>query len=30
EFWQGGRYRLHDRIEYSMKDEGWSRIRLAP
>ena len=30
EFWQGGRYRLHDRIEYSMKDEGWSRVRLAP
>jgi len=30
EFWQGGRYRLHDRIEYSLKDEGWSRIRLAP
>ena len=30
EFWQGGRYRLHDRIEYSMKAEGWSRIRLAP
>ena len=30
EFWQGGRYRLHDRIEYSMKDERWSRIRLAP
>jgi len=30
EFWQGGRHRLHDRIEYSLKDEGWSRIRLAP
>ena len=30
EFWQGGRYRLHDRIEYSLNNEGWSRIRLAP
>lgn len=30
EFWQGGRYRLHDRIQYSVKDSGWSRIRLAP
>jgi pyridoxamine 5'-phosphate oxidase len=30
EFWQGGKYRLHDRLEYSMKDEQWSRVRLAP
>ena len=30
EFWQGGRYRLHDRIEYSLNNEEWSRIRLAP
>ncbi len=30
EFWQGGRYRLHDRIEYTCKDEEWSRVRLAP
>jgi len=30
EFWQGGKYRLHDRISYSVNDEGWSRIRLAP
>ncbi|MEA3463164.1 MAG: pyridoxamine 5'-phosphate oxidase [Bacteroidota bacterium] len=30
EFWQGGRYRLHDRIEYRLKDSLWSRIRLAP
>jgi pyridoxamine 5'-phosphate oxidase len=30
EFWQGGRYRLHDRIEYSLKDEAWSFVRLAP
>jgi pyridoxamine 5'-phosphate oxidase len=30
EFWQGGRYRLHDRIEYTLKDDLWSRVRLAP
>jgi pyridoxamine 5'-phosphate oxidase len=30
EFWQGGKYRLHDRIEYTCKDEVWSRVRLAP
>lgn len=30
EFWQGGRYRLHDRIEYRLYDGQWSRIRLAP
>lgn len=30
EFWQGGRYRLHDRIEYSLKEEVWSFVRLAP
>jgi len=30
EFWQGGTYRLHDRIEYSLNDKGWSRVRLAP
>lgn len=30
EFWQGGKFRLHDRIEYSLKDEQWSRVRLAP
>ena len=30
EFWQGGRYRLHDRIEYTLIEEGWSRVRLAP
>jgi len=30
EFWQGGRYRLHDRIEYTLKDKSWSRVRLAP
>jgi pyridoxamine 5'-phosphate oxidase len=30
EFWQGGKFRLHDRIEYSLKDERWTRVRLAP
>jgi len=30
EFWQGGKYRLHDRIEYTLKDDLWSRVRLAP
>jgi len=30
EFWQGGRFRLHDRIEYALKEEKWSRVRLAP
>ena len=30
EFWQGGRYRLHDRIEYTRSEKGWSRVRLAP
>lgn len=30
EFWQGGGYRLHDRIEYRLMDDAWSRVRLAP
>lgn len=30
EFWQGGEFRLHDRIEYSLQDKLWQRIRLAP
>ena len=30
EFWQGGPNRLHDRIEYTKKDERWSSVRLAP
>lgn len=30
EFWQGGIRRLHDRIEYTRKDEKWSLVRLAP
>jgi pyridoxamine 5'-phosphate oxidase len=30
EFWQGGKHRLHDRIEYTRKNELWSAVRLAP
>ncbi|MEO7404128.1 MAG: pyridoxine 5'-phosphate oxidase C-terminal domain-containing protein, partial [Burkholderiales bacterium] len=30
EFWQGRRSRLHDRILYTRRAEGWSRSRLAP
>jgi pyridoxamine 5'-phosphate oxidase len=30
EFWQGGRNRLHDRIEYRKKEERWGFVRLAP
>lgn len=31
EFWQGRSNRLHDRIQYSLDDEGnWKKERLAP
>lgn len=32
EFWQGGKNRLHDRIEYqwSSESDSWNRQRLAP
>jgi pyridoxamine 5'-phosphate oxidase len=31
EFWQGRPSRLHDRIEYSLQDNGeWNFVRLAP
>lgn len=30
EFWQGGPYRLHDRILYQFKPSGWGKTRLAP
>lgn len=30
EFWQGGKHRLHDRIEYRLEKVQWSRVRLAP
>jgi len=30
EFWQGGSKRLHDRIEYTLSENGWRSLRLAP
>ncbi len=30
EFWQEGRFRLHDRISYNPGHDGWSITRLAP
>jgi pyridoxamine 5'-phosphate oxidase len=31
EFWQGRPSRLHDRLEYSLQENGgWKRVRLAP
>ena len=31
EFWQGRPSRLHDRIEYSIQENGeWKAVRLAP
>ena len=30
EFWQGGRYRLHDRFVYSLKAAQWHIERLQP
>jgi pyridoxamine 5'-phosphate oxidase len=30
EFWQGRSSRLHDRIEYILENEQWSKRRLAP
>lgn len=30
EFWQGRSSRLHDRLRYSAKSEGWTLERLAP
>jgi pyridoxamine 5'-phosphate oxidase len=30
EFWQGRRFRLHDRFRYTRGDEGWLIERLAP
>ena len=31
EFWQGRPSRLHDRIEYSLQENGeWKAVRLAP
>ncbi|KAJ3276537.1 hypothetical protein HDV01_004070 [Terramyces sp. JEL0728] len=30
EFWQGRPCRLHDRLIYTVKGDGWDRARLAP
>ncbi len=31
EFWQGRPSRLHDRLEYTLQNDGsWKRVRLAP
>ena len=30
EFWQGRKSRLHDRLQYSLRDGQWARERLAP
>ncbi|HBP57071.1 MAG TPA: pyridoxamine 5'-phosphate oxidase, partial [Verrucomicrobiales bacterium] len=31
EFWQGRPSRLHDRIQYTMDEDGaWKKARLAP
>jgi pyridoxamine 5'-phosphate oxidase len=30
EFWQEGEYRLHDRIQYTRKENSWLIERLAP
>lgn len=30
EFWQGQPSRMHDRVQYTQRDGGWQRVRLAP
>jgi pyridoxamine 5'-phosphate oxidase len=30
EFWQGQANRLHDRLRYTLTDDGWRVERLAP
>ena len=30
EFWQGRKFRMHDRLRYRRNDEGWTIERLAP
>ena len=30
EFWQEGKYRLHDRIIFQKKGSGWKKGRLSP
>lgn len=30
EFWQGRPHRMHDRLQYTLKNERWKIVRLAP
>jgi pyridoxamine 5'-phosphate oxidase len=30
EFWKDGQFRLHDRVRFTRKGEGWERARLYP
>lgn len=30
EFWQGGRYRMHHRMEYTLVNKSWQKQRLSP
>lgn len=30
EFWQGGEFRLHDRVSYRLENNHWHMVRLAP
>jgi pyridoxamine 5'-phosphate oxidase len=30
EFWKDGQFRLHDRVRFTRKGEGWERTRLYP
>ena len=30
EFWQGRSNRMHDRIQYTKKNDSWTKVRLAP
>lgn len=30
EFWQGRRFRMHDRLVYTATGDGWTTVRLAP
>ena len=30
EFWQAGTFRLHDRLRYRRRDDGWTIERLSP
>ncbi len=30
EFWQGRKSRLHDRIEYTIQNKIWNKVRLSP